>query len=355
MKRFLIINPFGIGDVLFTTPVIRAIKDNFPDSFIGYWCNERVQDILKNNKDIDVIFPLSRGDMKRISGQSKIEGLFRFLSLVRKLKKGKFDVTIDFSLDHRYSLISKIIGIRKRVGFNYKKRGRFLTDSIELEGYSSKHAVEYYLDLLNFLGLKPKKYDLNLAPTPESKARANSILGRSGINEGDLLIGIAPGAGASWGKDASFKHWPPAKFARLADRMVTELKAKVLIIGSEAEKEIAEAMVYSMKNKPVNLAGRTNLEDSIAVINNLRILVANDGGLLHIACALGVNTVSIFGPVDELVYGPYSISEKHAVIKRNIECRPCYKNFKRAVCDRDRECLNLISIDEVFEAVRGLL
>ncbi|MEI6631734.1 MAG: glycosyltransferase family 9 protein, partial [bacterium] len=155
MKKFLIINPFGIGDVLFTTPVIRSIKENFPLSFIGYWCNERVGDILEDNPYIDKVFALSRGDLKRISSYSWMQGLRRSWGLFCAIKRERFDISLDFSLEHRYSLISKLAGIKRRVGFNYKKRGKFLTESLEVLGYQDKHVVEYYLGLLDFIGVKP--------------------------------------------------------------------------------------------------------------------------------------------------------------------------------------------------------
>ncbi len=151
MKKFLIINPFGVGDVLFTTPVITSLKDKYPDSTIGYWCNERVKDIFADDPNIDKIFALSRGDLKRTYGNSRLEGIKRFLWLAFSIKKEKFDVVLDFSLDHRYSLLAKLLGIKKRIGFNYKNRGRFLTDKIDIDGYEDKHVVEYYLDLLKFI------------------------------------------------------------------------------------------------------------------------------------------------------------------------------------------------------------
>ena len=147
--KFLIINPFGIGDVLFTTPVIKALKQQYPDAFIGYWSNYRVKPILESNPQINRVFALSRGDLKKIYQESFFKGLWGSVKLVWQIKKEHFDICLDFSLDHRYSLLAKIIGIQQRIGFNYKGRGRFLTKSIDLTGYQEKHVVEYYLELLN--------------------------------------------------------------------------------------------------------------------------------------------------------------------------------------------------------------
>ncbi|MFA6350646.1 MAG: hypothetical protein WCY12_06980, partial [Candidatus Omnitrophota bacterium] len=97
-KRFLIINPFGIGDVLFTTPVIRAIKKAFPGAFICYWCNERVAPILKNNPHIDKVIALSRGDLKKISGRSWLQGIKANVGLFKSVRRQKCDICLDFSL-----------------------------------------------------------------------------------------------------------------------------------------------------------------------------------------------------------------------------------------------------------------
>ncbi len=356
MERILIINPFGIGDVLFTTPVLSAIKDNYPDSFIGYWCNERVKGILQNNPAIDIIFALSRGDIKKIYRKSKVRGIISFLSLYRKIKKEKFSLSLDFSLDHRYSLLSKLWGIKRRLGFNYKDRGRFLTDKIDIEEYAGEHIVEHYLDLLKFLNLEPKNYNLSLAVPQKDKLKAKMILAQYGVNDKDLVIAIAPGAGASWGKDAFLKHWPAVNFAALSDKITNDYGAKILILGDDSERPIVDIIIKAAHYPVVDLVGKTTLEELIAVINNAEILITNDGGPLHIAAALGKKTVSFFGPVDPKVYGPYpACQSRHIVLRRDLECSPCYSGFRLSNCQRSRECLEKIDTKEALAAVSSLL
>lgn len=354
MKKILIINPFGIGDILFTTPLVRAIKDAWPESFLGYWCNERTKDIFKHDPNISKVFGLSRGDLKKIFERSILEGIKESLKLFEGIKREKFDTAIDFSLDHRYGLVAKLAGIRKRIGLNYKKRGGFLTSKIDIDGYEVRHIVEYYLGLLKFLDLKPKNNNLYLSVSEEMILKARSVFERCGIQENDVLLGIAPGAGASWGAHASIKHWSAIKYAKLADRIIEEFSAKVLILGDESERPIAEIVSHAMRNKAIDLVGKTSLCDLVAIISGLKLLVTNDGGPLHIGVATGIKTVSIFGPVDERVYGPYPPSDRHIVLKSNIACRPCYQKFRMPVCGRDRECINMIGVDEVFAAVRRL-
>lgn len=356
MKKFLIINPFGIGDVLFTTPVISNIKDNYPNSIIGYWCNERVKEILENNPNIDMLFALSRGDIKKIYRKSIWEGIRHSLNLTASIRKARFDISFDFSLDYRYGFISKISGIKKRIGFNYKKRGRFLTDKIDIHGYTDKHVAEYYLDLLRVIKIIPKRKNLELFISRIHKIKAKEMLVNAGVSQKDLILGIAPGAGASWGADASIKHWPAIKYAQLADKIINKLGAKILILGDESERPIADTIINAMDNKAIDLVGKTSLGNLAAIIDNLQILITNDGGPLHIAVALGKKTVSFFGPVDPKVYGPYPTDEKrHIVLRRTLECSPCYRNFRLSDCHRERECLEKIDVEQAFTAVSNLL
>lgn len=354
-KKILFINPFGIGDVLFTTPLINNIKQAMPECSISYWCNERVSEIFKSDPRIDKIFALSRGDLKKIFQCSIFQGFKELFSLLRRIRKERFEVVFDFSLDHRYGIITKLLRIKKRIGLNYKNRGGFLTDKININGYTGKHVIEYYLDLLKFIGIKPQNKNTRVFVSEENNVKCKNMLKHFGISDKDLIVGIAAGAGASWGKNASLKHWPPIKYARLADKIIEFFKAKIILLGDSNEKPIAEIIAASMKNKPIDFTGKTNLPEFAAAINNLNLLITNDGGPLHIAVSLGVKTISIFGPVDELVYGPYPLSEKQIVIKTGLPCRPCYKKFKMDICDKDRECINSIGTDEVFNAAKRLL
>jgi len=354
-RRILLINPFGIGDVLFTTPLIKAIKEAYPDSYIGYWCNQRVRPLLATNSKINQLFALNRGDLKKIYRQSFFSGIKETLKLGWEIKKGNFNLCFDFSLDHRYSLFAKLIGIRQRIGFNYKGRGRFLTQKIDLSGYSDKHVVEYYLDLLRFLDIEAKDRSLELVISHTSQIKAQNMLTARGIEKGDLVIGFVPGAGGSWGKEASYKHWPALKFAQLADKLVNEFKAKIIILGDETEQPISDVIINAMVHKPVDLTGKIKLEILPAIIKCCNLLLSNDGGPMHMAVALGVKTVSVFGPVNEAVYGPYPDQRNHVALKWDMPCRPCYRNFRLPVCDKDRECLKSISVEDVFTAAKALL
>lgn len=353
-KRFLIINPFGIGDVLFTTPVIRAIKKAYPQSYISYWCNDRVATVLKNNPYVDKIIALSRGDLKKISNRSWLDGIKANVGLFKSIKAQKSNICLDFSLDHRYSMISKLCSIKKRIGFDYKNRGRFLTDKINLGSYEGKHVIEYYLELLKPLNIPPAGTEMELYNSSGAMNKSRQTLKDLKIDADDLKIGIAPGGGGSWGKDAALKHWPNDYFACLADKLI-DINAKIIILADPSEISITKKMIQSMKHKPADLSGKTSLEQLAAIIANLDLLICNDGGPLHMAKALKIKTVSIFGPVDDKVYGPYPLSGGDRVIKCGLACRPCYKKFRMPECVSSRKCIKDIPVEKVYSAVKELV
>lgn len=155
-KSILLINPFGIGDVLFSTPLIRNLRFYYPDAFIAVAAQKKVAPVLENNPHINKIIPFSHGDVKELSRQSRLKAIKLFLKVRREILAHRFNLCFDLSLEHRYSLFLKLAGVRPHIGYNYRNRGRFLTHQVDIEGYEDKHVVEYHLELLRFLGKELK-------------------------------------------------------------------------------------------------------------------------------------------------------------------------------------------------------
>ena len=352
-KRILIINIFGIGDVLFTTPLISNIKNNIPDSFIGYVCNKRAAAILVNNPKVDKIFIYEKDDYRDIAKKSKVELVKKIFYSLAEIKKENFDLVIDVSLNKYASFLMWLVGIKKRVGFNYKNRSPFLTRKIKLDGYEGKHVIEYYLGLLESLGFPITSRQLEVFIPDEDRAWAEALLKKNNIADNDSLIGIVPGGGASWGKDAVYKRWPPERYAQLADKMVEKFSAKIILLGDTLEKDLCQRVAQAMRHGRLEITGQTSVGQFAALLAKCKLAVVNDGGPLHVAVAAGTKTVSIFGPVDENVHGPYP-RQGHAVVIKDIACRPCYRRFRKADCEH-HNCLNLISVEEVLEKVEQTL
>lgn len=356
IKKILIVNPFGIGDVIFSTPLVEALKKHFPDSYIAYICNRRALHLIETNPSLNKIFVYEKDEYRDALKCSKISGIRKILVFLNEIKCEKFDVSIDLSLGYKHSMILKFIGIKKRIGFNYRNRGKFLTDKLDIESFDNKHVVDYYLGLAKPLGIDTQsKFEPKIFASKVSEAAGAKFLKEAGMSDNDFLIGMLPGCGASWGADAKRRRWGVEKFARLADLLTEKHGARIVLLGDAKEVDVASRVQSLMKNRVINYCGKTSLGDLIGIMTKCKLIITNEGGPLHIAAALGVKTVSLFGPVDEKTYGPYSSSDDHAVVSRkDLDCRPCYRKFKYNNCET-RTCLASISVEEVLGAAEGLL
>jgi len=354
-KKILIVNPFGIGDVLFSTPLVSALRAKYPSAHIGYLCNRRTESILAANPNINEIFVYEKDELRQLWSQSKLKGLRAFTRLLRRVKSKKFNILIDLSLGHQYSLMACLIGIRQRVGFNYKNRGGFLTQKIDMEGYGSKHIVAYYLSLLEFLGIEPpKEARLQFDIKSSDEKWADNFLRRHNIGKNNIIIGVVPGGGTSWGEKAAYKRWGEGKFTKLIDKLMEELSAKIILFGSRQDQDKCNRIIKLSKHSPVSACGVASLSEFAALTRRCDLIIANDGGPLHVAVSQRVPTVSLFGPVDDAVYGPYPANENNIVVKEDLDCRPCYKKFKIPECN-NRICLEKIEVDDVFNAAGGII
>jgi lipopolysaccharide heptosyltransferase II len=293
MKRILIVNPFGIGDVLFTTPLVRALRENFPKSYIGYVCNKRTVPLLETNPNIDEVFVFEKDDYRFLWRQSRFRCLRQFFLFLKRIKKRNLDLCVDLSLGRIYSLVLWLLGVPKRVGFNFKNRGKFLTGKIDIEGYSQKHVVEHYLELLRFMGLEICAEKLDLFLTQEDIDWKDRFMNQHGITPRDLSIGIIPAGGASWGKEAELKHWPKERFAQLADYLAEKYNAKILILGDSSEQAICRGVRHLMRKEAIDSCGKTTLRQFACLIGACKLVITNDGGPLHVAVAMNTKSISM--------------------------------------------------------------
>jgi len=355
-KKILIVNTFGIGDVLFSTPLVRALKQNMPQARIDFVCNKRCRDIFVNNADIDNTILFEKDEFRSVFKKSKMLFMKKLIHFAKTLRKEKYDLAIDLSLGYQISLFLKLIGIKKRIGFNYRKRGRFLTSKVNISGFQKKHAAEYYLDVIKLIDIyeiKDKEFELRMTQSMEDWA--SGFLKERGL-EGKILVGIAPGGGKSWGVNAIYRRWAPQNFTRVAEELCKHDHSIFFIcFGSQEERNLCDSIVGRLGAKAINLCGSLSLLKTTALLKQCKLLLCNDGGLLHLAVSQDTRTVSIFGPVDEKVYGPYPASEKHVAIKaQDLKCRPCYRNFKHKICG-DHKCLKRIDSDVVLDAAIRVL
>jgi lipopolysaccharide heptosyltransferase II len=350
--KILVVNPYGIGDVLFTTPLISNLKEQCPESKIGFVVGSRTREIIDSNDMIDDVYVFDKGYFDTLNFFNALRYLINFC---RPIKKAGYEVLFDLSNSSQYGLIEKFfLNIPRRIGFNYKNRGRYLTDKIKIEGFSGKHVVEYYLSLLNIAGLNAVKKDLLFPVEKSIISKISKYLTGKNIEEDALLITLVPAGGSSWGDNSFLKQWPAEKYAQLADKLIQEFRAQIVIAGSCNDAALCKAVRKNMESDNALIINNFSLCEFAALCNLSDLVVCNDGGPLHIAVSQKTPTLSFFGPVDEKVYGPYDSSARHVVLSNDIACRPCYINFKFKSC-KSRECLNLITVDKALNSIQSLI
>ncbi len=348
MKKILIANIFGIGDVLNTTPLIANLKETHKNVSIDYLCNKRVFEIAENIPGIDSIFVYEKDDFVKLWKESKKKWLTALYGLFREIKKQKYDAVFDFTLSREFGLFFVLAGIRSRIGFDYKGRGVFLTKKIPLAAFEKRHIIEYDLDLLKISGISVSEKKMRLEADEESLTQISDYFEKMGIDP-ECLVTIVPGGGASWGNQAYRRRWDAENFSLVADSL-SEKGFQIAVIGDSAETELCKKVAVGMKRAPIALRNDLSIKQYVAFLKKSQLVVCNDGGPLHITVALGTKGVFVFGPVDDKVYGPYPVTDRHKVILAcDVECRPCYHKFKLPECAQNKKCLTKISPERVLE------
>ena len=354
--KILIFNPFGIGDVLFTSPMVRNIKDNFPEAQVHYLCNRRVYPLLKNNKLLGKVLIFEKDEWRNLAKNSKWKFLKHAFSFFNSIRREKYDVLFDLSLNSQYGFFFKMTGIKKRIGYNYKNRGRFLTHKVDLsQGYAEKHVARQHLDLLKFLDIEPKDYKFDLFLPSDAIKKVEGVLWSNSLSKYDFLVGVCPGSGDSWRETAYYRRWPKENFVKICKWLTQAHDARIVLFGSKSEEDICKYIYDNLETKPVNLCGKISLEEFCCVVSMCRLIITNDGGPLHIGRALDRKVLIFRGPVNEEVYGCYPNDEDCIVLKKDLDCSPCYKGFKFPECKIDKKCLRDIRPEEAVLAIKKLL
>lgn len=339
-KRILIIQTAFLGDVVLTIPLIMATKKAFPDAYLSVMVIPSVKEVLENNPDIDEIIVYDK--------KGKDRSWLAFRSLVLKIKARHFNVALLPHRSFKSVLLCFLARIPVRIGFASAAGRMLYTDKVPYRQSQKTHEIERNLDLLKPLGVKDRKSTIFIDPGKEAINQALELCSEYEIKAGDLVIGINPGS--VW----PTKRYGTEKYAALADRLAQELNATIVIIGGPADVPVADKMAHEMHETAINLAGRTSLSQLTALMKRMNLLVTNDSGAMHIAVALGVPVVAIFGPTTQSL-GFYPYSAKDIVVEKDLPCRPCGKHGGMRCPKKNFACMKLISVSDVYDAVKRRL
>ena len=332
-KKILLIRFGLIGDVLFTTPVFRAIRNKYPDSHISIVVEPHSYEIISGNPDIDEIFVF---DLKENKNFKNLRKQIRF---IKSLREKKFDMVIDLYHGGRSPFFAYLCGARHRLGGDNSWK-KIFSNMLYTPSTDIKHCIESELDKIYPLGIKAElDRDMVMYTSDEDKRFINKMFD---IKSSDLVIGINPGAGCP------SKRWKVEGFAKVGDMLVERYQAKVIIVENLGQEKTLAHQIMNLMKHPANIASGLNLKQLAALTEACHIFISGDTGPLHIAVAMGTSTVILFTSTIPELASP--LSGEHRVIYKDICCHDCLKGN----C-KDLRCVEAISADDVLKEVDSLL
>lgn len=336
IKKILVRAPNWIGDGVMCLPALEALKALYPSSEIFVLVKPRVIPVFENNPAVSGIIRLESG---------RHSGLLGTLRLSKELRGKSFDLAVLFQNAFGAALISLLGAAKERVGYARDMRSSLLTKAIPASGeIMKKHQVFYYLNIIKELGGKmPSSPIPQIHIMNEEKAAALAFLEENNL-KGKPVFGVAPGA--SYGPS---KRWPAERFASVLKGLTDEYGGAALVFGGPEDKEACAGVKAAMPSA-IDLSGKIPLRESIALMSCSTAFITNDSGPMHIAAALGVPTIAVFGSTEDSLTGP--VGRKAASVREKIECSPC---FKRECAFGHYECLTRVNAESVLAKVKELM
>jgi len=348
IHRILIVRLSAVGDVIRTLPAVKALKEDYPSSSITWVAEEPSRRLLESQPEIDevLLFPRKRW----AEGMKSARGIWRTIGEVRgfvsDLRSRKFDVALDFHGILKSGLISFFSGSPNRIGFDRRssKEGNFLFSNAKVRlGEERMSRFQRNFSLLRGMGLEVKGFHPSLHIPPQDREYVESFFNKISTPVRRPLIAIHPGTSPK----TIYKRWMPDRYAQLADRLVSELRATVVFTWGPDELEWVEDMRREMK-EPSILGPRTeSLTELGEVFRRCDLYIGGDTGPMHIASLTGTPVVVIYGPTDPIVNEPLG---RHKKVSKEVGCNPCRKRS----C-KELTCLKIVSVDDVLKAAKEIL
>ena len=356
VKNILIIKLSSIGDCLLATPAIESIRKGYPDSFITWLIEDKSKDIALLNPNVDEVIVIDKKNFK----------IPDYLSLIKRLRSRRYDLSIDLQGVDRTSIFAFLSGAKIRYVEEYADLGFLSNKKIIRRGRPLEHAVDFYLFLAeNCGGKKISDTTLTLIASDEDKKFADDFLRKNFGNpvnqdksRGDprsanniIFVGINP-TGA-W----KTKRWPVKYFIELSKRLILSLNANIVIFGGKGDEYFAQEILKEVDSDKIKSAiSKTSLKQAKELLGKMNYFITPDSGLMHIASSItGLKTIALFGSTDPKLTGP--VGKNNVILRDNLYCIPCFKKecpLNKIENKNLRECvlcMKRITPDKVFNEI----
>jgi heptosyltransferase-2 len=332
LNKILMRGPNWVGDSVLAIPAMKAVRARFPEAEITLLVRPWVSGVFKSAPFIDHLW-----------SEPRPSGLSDWMRITKSIRQNHFDMALLFPNSFESAAMIFLGRVPQRVGYATDGRRWLLTNSLKPSS-EKRHQVHYYLDLAEAVSAEVAQPSIAIEATAEERTQAARLLASEGIAPDRRYLVLNPGA--AYG---SAKRWGEEGFAEAGDTLAAELDIDVAIVGSQVERSIAESIQKQMRSRVAVLNGKTSLETLIGVIANASLVLTNDSGPMHIAAALGVPTVAVFGSTDHVVTGPWG--PRARVVREPVDCSPCMLRE----CPIDHRCMTRVSASAVCTAAREVL
>jgi len=330
-----------VGDAIMALPALRAIRQRHPDANISIVARPYVADIYREQQVCDELIPYDpNGDHRGWSGREK---------LIADLRSRNFDVALLLQNAFDAAWLAWRAQIPQRIGYARDARTLLLTKAIPVpkSGEIPSHEKFYYLELLRragWLDQLPDEPHITLRVSDAARQRASQTLLEDGARPHALRIAV--GAGASYG---SAKCWPPDRFAKALNSVLSHADADIILFGTPAELPVSAAIASELQRAPINLTGKTSIADLPALLSQCHLFLGNDSGAMHVAAAVGLPVVVVFGPTDP--DGTAPVTPRLTIVQQKPYCSPCF--LRR--CPTDHRCMTAVTPAMVDTALQSAL
>lgn len=332
IRKILIRSTNWIGDAVMTTPAMAAVRASFPLAEVVVVANPLVSELFNPHAHCDRVIVFDK--------KGKDHGLRGLMRFSIRLREESFDLAILFQNALEAALMAFLARIPRRLGYRRDMRGPLLTHGVPCgESERRLHHTAYYMHVLRRNGIEGGDGNLRLTCTDVESNWAHTVL-----QHGGTWIAINPGA--SYG---SAKRWFPDRFAAVADQLADNYSARIVLTGGPGERDLGNDLAAAVKGPCLNLVGKTSVRQMMAVLSQCRLMITNDSGPMHVAAALGVPVVALFGSTDHSTTSP--LTPAHRIVRKTTACAPCLKR----TCPTDHRCMTAIEIQDVLEAARSLM
>jgi heptosyltransferase-2 len=344
-KRILVLRYRFIGDTILTVPFLRNLRRAEPKAYIAWVVAPGSSDVVNGIPYID---ELIYWDPVTMHADSR--GTHRTLadkwSFVRELRKKHFDKVYVLKRSLSSAIIALLTSAPERIGFNTEGRGLLLTKRVQYR--HDRHEVQNFLDVLRADSVPVVDDFLEAWLSEEEVAFAGNFLMQSGLAPDETVIALHPFAANP------SRAWHADNFIELANRLQELYRGRIMVFGGKRDVAVARCFQDNISPAPIMAVGNTTLRESMALLSRCGLLVCNDSGIMHLAAALQIPLVALFGPQSPVKFGPWG--EKCRVIYKQFPCSPCKQKFFQECKPSIRlspECVEAISVDEVLREIES--